>query len=84
MILNFILFLFTEVINTASALLPTASLPSWFTTTANILTQYFINWNFIFPMTSFLLLLAFFITVELAVIAFYGVNAIIKVVRGSG
>lgn len=84
MIVNFILFLFTQVIIAAVLVLPDASLPTWITDFTTTLQAYFLNWGFIFPISSFLLLLGFFITVETAILAFYGVNAIIKVVRGSG
>jgi len=84
MIVNFILYIITEAINLATAVLPVATLPSWFTDSISTVTGYFLNWGFIFPMSSFLLLVGFFVSVELAILAIFGVNAIIKVVRGSG
>jgi len=84
MITNFILFIIAEVINGASYILPTASMPSWFSGGVATISYYFVSWNFIFPIANFLLLIAFFISVELAVLAVFGFNAIIKVVRGSG
>lgn len=84
MITEAILYFITVIIKGVVSVLPEASMPDWLNSSINSITQYVIQWNFIFPMTNLVYLILFFLSIETAVLTIYGVNAIIKLVRGSG
>lgn len=84
MITEAILYFITQIIRGAVYLLPDATFPDWIANGQSGLVDYMVKWNFLFPWTAFLGLVGFILLVEGAVLTIYGVNAIIKVVRGSG
>lgn len=84
MIVNLILILINFVLEPLTLALPSATLPTWITGKYDSIIYNIQTWNFILPMSSIVLLIAFFVLVEGTILTVYGVNAIIKIVRGSG
>lgn len=84
MITEALLYFITAIINGAAAHLPTASFPTWINDRIDGLAYYVQQWNFLFPADNFVLLLTFIFICEAAILTIWGVNAIVKVVRGSG
>lgn len=84
MIPNLFLLMIKLIFDSLSSVLPSAELPTWITETSTSVTYYVNVWSFTINFEHFLYLLAYFIAFELAILAIFGINAIIKVLRGSG
>lgn len=84
MITNFLLFILTELINSTIGKLDVATFPDWLDTGIDTLSYYIQQWNFIFPMSNFILFITFIFLVETAILTIFAVNYIIKIARGSG
>jgi len=84
MIINFIVLTFATIFLTLIGWLPYASFPDWINNSLDSITQFFIDWSFILPMTTIIYFVGFIVSVEMSILLLYFINSIIKIVRGSG